>query len=176
MGKLVYLFCVVFVFPNILSAETVEIYALNQMDDKRGFCIDIRGHKSKAKINKGLQAHTCYSYQGEITVDQGFGSLEFDKKQFKWPAFDVCMRATSASASASLQLRKCQDGRLQQFEWDDKGKIHLTDNMQLCLTIAQGESKKGGGGSPVHLIRKLSLELCSHALKPFQIWGTNTIE
>ena len=86
------------------------------------------------------------------------------------------MRATSASASASLQLRKCQDGRLQQFEWDDKGKIHLTDNMQLCLTIAQGESKKGGGGSPVHLIRKLSLELCSHALKPFQIWGTNTID
>ena len=30
--------------------ESVEIYLLNQLDDPRGFCIDIRGHKLKAKI------------------------------------------------------------------------------------------------------------------------------
>ena len=51
--------------------DNVEIYLLNQLDDPRGFCIDI-GHKLKAKIDKGLQAHTCYSYQGEISPDQGF--------------------------------------------------------------------------------------------------------
>ena len=41
----------------------VEIYAINQIDDKRGYCLDIKGHKLKAKIERGLQAHTCYSYQ-----------------------------------------------------------------------------------------------------------------
>jgi len=30
--------------------NSVEIYLLNQLDDPRGFCIDIRGHKLKAKI------------------------------------------------------------------------------------------------------------------------------
>ena len=30
------------------NAATVEIYSLDLMDDQRGFCIDIRGHKSKA--------------------------------------------------------------------------------------------------------------------------------
>ena len=55
--------------------DNVEIYLLNQLDDPRGFCIDIRGHKLKAKIDKGLQAHTCYSYQGKISPDQGFDSL-----------------------------------------------------------------------------------------------------
>jgi hypothetical protein len=49
------------------SDNSVEIYLLNQLDDPRGFCIDLKGHKLKAQINKGLQAHTCYSYQGEIS-------------------------------------------------------------------------------------------------------------
>ena len=62
-------FLVTFSLP--VTGEVVEIHSLNRMDDPRGYCIDIRGHKSKAKINNGLQAHTCYSYQGEIAVDQG---------------------------------------------------------------------------------------------------------
>ena len=41
--------------------DNVEIYLLKQLDDTRGFCIDIKGYKFKAQINKGLQAHTCYS-------------------------------------------------------------------------------------------------------------------
>ena len=68
-----------------VSAEIIEIHSLDEMDDQRGFCIDVRGHKSKAKINSGLQAHTCYSYQGSIAVDQGFDSLESqnpDQRQY----------------------------------------------------------------------------------------------
>ena len=35
-----------------------------------------------------------------------------------------------------------------------KNKIHkLIANRKLCLTVDQGQSKKGGGGSPVHLMR-----------------------
>ena len=62
--------------------DNVEIYLLNQLDDPRGFCIDIRGHKLKAKIDRGLQAHTCYSYQGKISPDQGFNSLLLTRNQF----------------------------------------------------------------------------------------------
>ena len=162
-------FLVTFSLP--VTGEVVEIHSLNRMDDPRGYCIDIRGHKSKAKINNGLQAHTCYSYQGEIAVDQGFSAFHMTQKQFNLPAFNVCMEASSASASSSLQLGKCQEEQLQQFDWDDEGKIHLTSNMKLCLTISQGQSRKGGGGTPVHLIRNLSLELCSDTLQPFQTWG-----
>ena len=31
--------------------DNVEVYLLNQLDDSRGFCIDVRGHKFKAQIN-----------------------------------------------------------------------------------------------------------------------------
>ena len=99
--------------------DNVEVYLLNQLDDSRGFCIDVRGHKFKAQINKGLQAHTCYSYQGEISPDQGFSALKLTKNQFILPSFNVCMEASSLTPSANLRLRKCDRNKLQNFEWSN---------------------------------------------------------
>ena len=152
--------------------DKVEVYLLNQLDDSRGFCIDIKGHKLKAQINKGLQAHTCYSYQGEISPDQGFSSLKLTKNQFILPSFNVCMEASSLTTSANLRLRKCDHNKLQNFEWNNENKIRLISNRKLCLTIDQRQSKKGGGGSPVHLMRNLSLEICSKSLDTYQAWST----
>ena len=151
--------------------DNVEIYLLNQLDDPRGFCIDIKGHKLKAQINKGLQAHTCYSYQGKISPDQGFNSRKLIKNQFILTSFNVCMEASSLTPSANLRLRKCDRNKLQNFEWSNENKIRLTGNRKLCLTVDQGQSRKGGGGSPVHLMRNLSLELCNESLNPYQTWG-----
>jgi hypothetical protein len=151
--------------------DNVEIYLLNQLDDPRGFCIDIKGHKFKAQINKGLQAHTCYSYQGEISPDQGFNSRKLTKNQFILTSFNVCMEASSITPSANLRLRKCDRNKLQNFEWTNENKIHLIGNRKLCLTVDKEKSKKGGGGSPVHLMRNLSLELCTESLNPYQAWN-----
>ena len=151
--------------------DNVEIYLLNQLDDPRGFCIDIKGHKLKAQINKGLQAHTCYSYQGKISPDQGFNSRKLTKNQFILTSFNVCMEASSLTPSANLRLRKCDRNKLQNFEWSHKNKIYLIGNRKLCLTVDQEQSKKGGGGSPVHLMRNLSLELCTESLNPYQTWS-----
>ena len=151
--------------------DSVEIYLLNQLDDPRGFCIDIKGHKLKAQINKGLQAHTCYSYQGKISPDQGFNYRKLTKNQFILTSFNICMEASSLTPSANLRLRKCDRNKLQNFEWSNKNKIRLIGNKKLCLTVDQGQSKKGGGGSPIHLIRNLSLEFCSKLLNPYQAWS-----
>ena len=148
--------------------DNVEVYLLNQLDDSRGFCIDVRGHKFKAQINKGLQAHTCYSYQGEISPDQGFSSIKLTKNQFILPSFNVCMEASSLTPSANLRLRKCDRNKLQNFEWSNKNEIRLISNRKLCLTVGQEQSKKGGGGTPVHLMRNLSLELCNKSLNSYQ--------
>ena len=147
-----------FLITSSQADDNVEIYLLNQLDDPRGFCIDVKGHKLKAQINKGLQAHTCYSYQGEISPDQGFSSHKLTKNQFILPSFDVCMEASSLTASANLRLRKCDRNKLQNFEWSNENKIYLIGNRKLCLTVDQGQSRKGGGGSPVHLMRNLSLD------------------
>jgi hypothetical protein len=82
------------------------------------------------------------------------------------------MEASSLKPSTNLKLGKCDRNKLQNFEWSRENEIHLIDNRKLCLTVDQGQSKKGGGGSPIHLMRNLSLELCSKSLDPYQAWST----
>ena len=81
------------------------------------------------------------------------------------------MEAASFTASSEIGLRDCKNKNLQKFEWDKKYRIRLIGGTDLCLTIAQGQSRNGGGGSPVHKIKNLSLEICSDDLEPYQIWG-----
>ena len=169
--NLVFIVLVLLLITPSQADDNVEVYLLNQLDDPRGFCIDVRGYKYKVQINKELQAHTCYSYQGEISPDQGFSSHKLTKNQFILPSFNVCMEASSLTPSANLRLRKCDQNKLQNFEWSNENKIYLIGNRKLCLTVDQGQSKKGGGGSPVHLMRNLSLELCTESLNSHQTWG-----
>mgnify|MGYP001222549096 CR=1 FL=1 len=88
--------------------DLVEIKLIDNLDDKRGFCIDIKGYKSRAKIERGLQAHTCYSYQGEIAIDQGLDANKLKQKELFFPNFDVCVHPSSYINPLILTLIKCK--------------------------------------------------------------------
>jgi len=154
------------------STELVEVYLINHLNEKRGYCVDIRGYKSKAKVAKGLQAHTCYSYQGVVAVDQGFQKSRLINNEFFIPKFLVCMTAIRLQKNSQLMLSKCDNNIKQSFKLGVDKRIRPSKVPKLCLTIAQGSPKKGGGGTPVHLIRMLRLDICSNQLSKFQIWGT----
>ena len=74
----------------VQAGEVVEVVLVDRLDDPRGFCLDIRGYKQRAKVDSGLQAHSCYSYQGQLAVDQGFDSDAIKAGRFHMPGFDVC--------------------------------------------------------------------------------------
>ena len=151
------------------KVDFVEIKLLNNLDDERGFCIDIKGYKLKAKINRGIQAHTCYSYQGEIAVDQGLDANRFKYKKLFFPNFNVCVSSTSSKKTLSLNLIKCINA--QKFVIGEDNTIRLKNNINLCLTVAKGNSRKGGGGLPAHLIRNLTMQTCNHQISIYQTWG-----
>ena len=150
--------------------ETAEVYLLNNLNDSRGFCIDMTGYKTSADVNKALQAHSCYSYQGSISVDQGFDVSKISNGEFNLPFFNVCMEAESAESSSGLILRGCDKNPKQQFVFEDDGKIKPVNDLSLCLT-ASDDYREGGGGSPVHLIRDLSLSACDTFFSSRQSWG-----
>jgi hypothetical protein len=151
------------------EVDLVEIKLLNNLDDKRGFCIDIKGHKFRAKISRGIQAHTCYSYQGEIAVDQGLDVNKLKQKKLFFPYFDVCVHPTSFKNPLNLNLEKC--GSTEEFVFSEDNTIRLKNNTNLCLTVAEGNSRKGGGGSPIHLIRNLSMKTCNQQNSVYKTWG-----
>ena len=151
------------------EVDLLEVKLLNNLDDKRGFCIDIKGHKFRAKISRGVQAHTCYSYQGEIAVDQGLDANKLKQKKLFFSYFDVCVHPTSSKNSFNLSLEKCDS--TEEFVFSEDNTIRLKNNTNLCLTVAEGNSRKGGGGSPLHLIRDLSMKTCNQQNSVYKTWG-----
>ncbi|MBL31058.1 MAG: hypothetical protein CMC81_07475 [Flavobacteriaceae bacterium] len=155
---------------TISTTSIVEIYLLENLDDPRGYCIDIKGSKTDANINQPLQAHTCYSYQGQVSVDQGFDEFKILNNEFIIPFFDVCMEIKSLSESSQIILNPCNNNIKQKFILDNDGKIYPEGDKGLCITISE-TYQEGGGGSPIHRIRNLSFEICSDKLISYQTWG-----
>ena len=156
------------------AGDTVEVVLIDRLDDPRGFCLDIRGYKQRAKVDRGLQAHSCYSYQGQLAVDQGFDGDGIKTGRFHMPGFDVCMTAQGSEAGAGLGLAKCDGSPQQGFSLTAKGEIVAKSAPKLCATVAGGESRQGGGGQPVHLIRRLTLEPCDAGRSKYQQWRVRT--
>ena len=152
------------------GVNLAEIQLVSKLDDQRGYCIDIRGHKERAKVQRGLQAHTCYSYQGQIGVDQAFDTSLLTIGRFSLPAFDVCMEAENSSQGSRLILTRCTEQNLQKFDLNAANEIRLVVNNELCLTMNDGESREGGGGTPVHLMRRLTLENCVTTKNKYKQW------
>ena len=48
---------------------------------------------------------------------------------------------------------------------------NLTVSSGGSLTIAKENSREGGGGDPIHLIRDISMEPCDESLSLYQAWG-----
>ena len=166
------LFCLFINSSKVWSNSNVglvEIKLLDNLDDKRGFCIDIKGHKFKAKIKRGIQVHTCYSYQGKISVDQGLDAKKLKQRQLFFPNFGVCLQTTSYKNPISLNLIKCR--KFQEFIFNEDNTIRLKSNKTLCLTVSKENSRKGGGGSPLHLMRNVSMQKCNEKLSYYQSWG-----
>lgn len=122
--------------------DVVEIRLSADVDESRGYCLDIAGGQgAQAPVERGLQAHTCYDYMGELLEDQAFDASLMEQQQFKISYFDVCMTSSSLEEGASLMLEACDGSEGQSFSLIDNGHIVLTANPELCVTVSRTEKK-----------------------------------
>jgi len=155
----------------ISAAELVEVRLIDNIDEARGYCLDIAGGRGKdAPLNKGLQAHTCYDYSGKLLEDQSFDNELLQQGQFKLPYFNVCMSVSSVKVGSNILLANCQDTDSQTFSLQDNGNLIIQANPELCVTASSTKKKEGRGGRPVHIMRPLSLQLCSDTNQAYQTW------
>ena len=92
----------------VWSGNWVEIQLVDKLDEQHGFCIDIQGHKERAKVNRGLQGYTCYPYQGQLGVDQAFDEQLIIRGKFYLHAFDVYIEAGGSVAVSRSNLKACE--------------------------------------------------------------------
>ena len=153
------------------SAQTkVEVTLVDHLDEARGFCLDTLGFQHRARPEEGLQTHSCYSYQGQLAVDQAFDAQQIDDGTFRLIEYDLCMTLTGLETGSQFALEPCDGDAMQQFEHQDDGRIMSTAAPGNCVTAGEGPSRHGGGGEPVHLIRDLTLEVCDGSRDARQQW------
>ncbi|OUU80833.1 MAG: hypothetical protein CBC38_00655 [Gammaproteobacteria bacterium TMED78] len=173
--KNLYLLLVVLVTSSLIAQENlVEITLEDKLDEPRGFCLDTRGFQHRANIQDGLQTHTCYSYQGQLAIDQAFDENLFDYGIFKLVGFEVCMSLENKVVGTNLALEDCEEVPEQSFNFGNDGTIIPLLMPNHCITAGPGPSIVGGMGmSPArHLIRSLSVEECRQDLYYRQQWKT----
>lgn len=156
-------------FSPVNAASIVEVPLIDKLDEPRGFCLDIVGSQQKANPSRGLQAHTCYSYQGKIAVDQGFDAVGIKSGAFRLPRFEVCMTSTGQTGSPPM-LQPCDGTAQQHFRLNSAGRIVPQSETSLCVSVSEAPSVPGARGTPPHLIRRLTLQSCDSRLDRYQKW------
>ncbi len=152
------------------TAESVEVMLSDRLDgDLDFYCLDISGSKANAKVERGLQTHTCYGYQGQAGIDQVFDVASFKDAKLFMPEWDVCATVSDLAAEASIELAACDGGELQNITLTEGGHLSPTSAMDLCFTAGE-ETTRGRGGTSDHQIRSLTLQSCSDDLAQYQTW------
>ncbi len=167
---------ILFVFSGMVIvsdsafADAVEVALVHRLDSNQGnYCIDSVGARERAKPEEGLQAYTCYSYEGNHGFDQIMESGEIANGQFRLINFDVCMQANGATAGAGIGVGKCDDTELQRFDLLSDRTIRLRSADELCLSVGD-DTRFGRGGPTGHQYKDLTLEPCSGERRAQQQW------
>ena len=121
--------------PVTALTADVEVTLKDNLDgDLNGYCLDIKGGGQNIDPSRGLQAHTCYSYRGELGTDQGIDPDGVAEGTFKITAFDVCATMQGTESGAEVALSRCDGSDMQQFDITDNGFISPKSAPGMCLT------------------------------------------
>lgn len=159
---------------QVAQAERVEITLTEDLDGiLNSYCLDIAGGNRNVDPENGLQAHTCYSYQGALGTDQIFETERFADGVLYMPEYEVCAEMIGISEGAKITLAACTGDDLQSIAMRDDGTVGPVADASLCFTAAQ-DSRFGRGSQ--HQIKDLTLETCGGDAAPFQTWRTRTTD
>jgi hypothetical protein len=154
-------------FALAASAEPAFLRTTAELDEPRGYCIDIRGQAAALRINEPLQGHTCKVSQW---VDMLFDDVRITADaQLYMPEYDLCLAAQAAEAGAGLVLETCAGGALQSWSHSASGNVVLTGSPELCVTLGAEAGINAGG--PGYVRRSLALAPCDAAAVDRQTWA-----
>ncbi len=162
------------ILPFASLAQNVEVSLKDGLDGNlNSYCFDIRGGGMNIDPSQGLQAHTCYSYRGDLGSDQAFDPASLGHGELKILAFNVCATMEGTDIGSEVGLTTCDGSEFQRFDFDADGHISPESAPGRCLTAGMGTTFGMGGTSP-HQIKTLTLQSCSDDLAAYQEWYTRT--
>ena len=138
------------------------------LDESRGYCLDIPGHRAGVRIESPLHVHTCK--HGIWNEDGRFDVGALGAGLLRMPHYELCLQAENTAIGARLLLSECTEAELQTWTLQDSGEIALEAFPQRCITVEQGPSRDAGG--PRYRIKGVGLDACALQAGDRQRWTT----
>ncbi len=146
----------------------VFLRVIAPLDEVRGYCLDIPGHRTGVRIDSPLQVHTCK--HGIWNQDGRFELAGLGSGVIRMPHYDLCLQAENTSIGAGLLLTQCTEADLQSWALLDSGQIALEAFPLRCITVAEGPGRDAGG--PQYLMKGVGLDVCAQEARDRQQWTT----
>ena len=151
-----------------VSAQSMFLRSMYELEDPRGYCLDIPGFGPRMQLDAPITTHTCkYSLPG-FDVDEIF---EHTDGKLRLVNYDRCL-AGSATDTAGAAVNSIDCGDAHPWQVHDDGRVTPADNANLCLTLsAEREFVNSSIATvPPYSSRDVSLEPCTAAASYRQRW------
>ena len=160
-----------------VNSEPVFLRLAANLNEPRGFCIDLSGYGENINWKNPVQTHTCkrtISHGDQVIESENIGS---SVGILYLPVYDICIEAENTTPGSQLLLDHCKQHALQHWRFADDGRIQPAENADMCLTI--GDEAEEAGTPPgvrQYWIRTLALEPRSETDTERQVWSLEEIE
>ena len=149
-------------------SQSMFLRSVYELEDPRGYCLDIPGFGAQMQIDAPITTHTCkYSLPG-FDVDEIF---EHADGKLRLVNYDRCLSADSMEAGrADVNSINCGDAHEWQVHAD--GRVTPTADSSQCLTLAAERVfvNTSIGTVPPYSSRAVSLEPCTADASYRQRW------
>lgn len=152
--------------PGGAIGEELFLRLQAPLDEPRGFCLDIPGHRAGVRLERPLHAHTCK--HGMWHRDGIFDTDAFERGALHMPEYDLCVEAASSEPDSIVRLRECIASPLQTWHRAESGEVASGAGADLCLTVGPGPSRPAGAN---HIIRTVRLMPCAPESAERQRWA-----
>ena len=152
------------------AVDDVFLRIAAPLDEPRGLCVDIPGHRDRVDVTRPLVVHTCK--WGVWNLDQRFDAVAVDVGLLVMPAYRLCVGAVAAQHAAHIVLAEC-DGDVLRSWLPVGGRFQVVADPNFCLTVGAEPSQLTPGGRRLpsrHVARSLTLESCRDSARERQIW------
>ena len=155
---------------DTLAAGQIFVRSQAVLDEPRGLCLDIPGHRERVDVARDLVVHTCK--RGIWNLDERFSAAEFEGGVLRMPEYDQCVVGRGMHADSPVGLMHCDGSPAQQWRFTGQ---RLMPKMydKLCLTIGSESSELTPGGRRLpsrHVARSVGLAACSDDAADRQRW------
>ena len=152
----------------LASAQSMFLRSMYELEDPRGYCLDIPGFGARMQLDAPITTHTCkYSLPG-FDVDEIF---EHTDGKLRLVNYDRCLSAGPMEAGrAHVNSIDCGDAH--QWQVHSNGRVTPVADSSQCLTLAAERVfvNTSIATVPPYSSRAVSLETCATDASSRQRW------